>query len=208
RPVGFHDTSFGNLGLDQETELLPEILDHGPDLLGRLRHDQPALAAGPIEPNLVDFREDRARSGPGCAAALGAVGRESRRPGRGPLRDLIAVVTGRRGQVRRNFERRELLLGLVLDLRRIEQGAAAAGKGQREHCRDCGAAGSGHPAFPSTTRRPLAGVTSAWRMASLTTSWNCCESGMSGRRMPMPISPICATAHLTGIGFASTKSFV
>src|SRR5882762_2671736 len=206
-PVGLHDPGFGDLGFDHEAESLPEILDDGPDLFGRLRHDQPALAAGSIDPHFVDFRQDRGRSGPRCAAALGVVGRKSRRPGRAPFRDLIALVTSRRGQVGRNLERRELLLGLVIDLRGIEQ-RAAAGKRQPQHCRDDGAAVPRHPAFPSTTRRPLAGVTSAWRMASLTTSWNCCESGVSGRRMPMPISPICATAHFTGIGLASTKSFV
>ena len=204
-PVGLHDPGFGDLSFDHETEPLPEILDDGPDLLGRLGHDQPALAAGSIDSHFVDFRQYRRGSGPRRAAALGVVGRESRRTTRAPFRDLIALLASRRGQIRRDLERREFLLGLVIDLCGIEQRAAAS---ERKRCRDGGGAVPRHPAFPSTTRRPLAGVTSAWRMASLTISWNCCESGVSGRRIPMPISPIWATAHFTGIGFASTKSLV
>src|SRR5207245_856052 len=168
-PVGFHHASFRDLGFDHETEPLPEILDDGPHLLGRLRHDQPALAAGSIDPHFVYFRQYRGRSGPRRAAALGVVGRKSRRTGRAPFRDLIAFVTSRRGQVWRDFERREFLLGLVIDLRGIEQ-RAAPGKREPQHCRDGGGAVPRHPAFPSTTRRPATGVTPAWRMASLPTS--------------------------------------
>ncbi len=180
-PVGLHDSGFGDLGFDHEAEPLPEILDDRPHLLGRLRHDQPALASGSIDPHFVDFRQDRARSGPRRAAALGVVGRKSRRTARAPFRDLIALLATRCGQIRRDLERREFLLGLVIDLRGIEQ-RAAAGKREPQHCRGGGGAVPRHPAFPSTARRPLAGVTSAWRMASLTISWNCCESGDLGHR--------------------------
>src|SRR5258705_6955522 len=44
--------------------------------------------------------------------------------GRVPLGNLIALVASRRGQVGRNFERRGLFFGLVLDFRGIEQRAA------------------------------------------------------------------------------------
>src|SRR5690349_19345447 len=208
RPVGLHHPGLGHLGLDHETVALPEILDDGPDLLRRLWNDQPALARGALDPYLVDLRENPARTRARSIRALRVVRRE-RGPGRLDVGDLVPVVARGRAQVRGNLQRRELSLEfLVFDLVRLEKTRSARAERQRQRGRECGRAVSPHPAFPSTTRRPLEGLMSAWRMASLTTSWNCGERGVRGRRMPMPMSPIWATAHFTGMGFASTKSLV
>ncbi|ABA50388.1 hypothetical protein BURPS1710b_2698 [Burkholderia pseudomallei 1710b] len=43
----------------------------------------------------------------------------------------------------------------------------------------------------------------ASRSAPRTVSWQRSSSGVSGRRMPPAILPICCSAHFTGIGFAS-----
>ena len=45
----------------------------------------------------------------------------------------------------------------------------------------------------------------ACSMAPRSRSWKDEESGVSGRRIPLPIMPISCSTHFTGIGLASTN---
>ncbi len=56
-PVGFQHAGIGQLQADDETQLLPEILDDRPHLGGGGLHHQPTLAASPFDADLVDLRQ-------------------------------------------------------------------------------------------------------------------------------------------------------
>src|SRR6185437_6853063 len=49
-------------------------------------------------------------------------------------------------------------------------------------------------------------VTPAVRIARSTVSWCAAGNSTNGRRIAFPMRPILATAHFTGMGFASTNS--
>src|SRR5690348_4674032 len=208
-PIRLHHADLRLLGLHQEAVLLPEILDHRPELLRRLVDHQPALAAGALDMHVVGGRRQDAARGRGGLRflALGLVAgkrRRARARAAGVVRHHVAAIALRRAEVGRHLERRQrrgrLVFGLVLAFEPVGDPAAT----EQENARANQPAET-HQPRPSTTRSP-GRETPAPCSASRTVWWNLSASGESGRRRPGSMSPISPSAHLTGIGFDSTNS--
>src|ERR1700682_1636653 len=199
-PIGFHDAKTGLLDRYHETVLGPEFAQCRPRRFLRCLHDQPALAARARNACVRTHGQKLGRTA-GCTR-----GRDARCGA-----DLIAVVVGRRGEIRRHFERGDASGRLVVDFLAQRQGhGLAAGKHR------CGNDGRHRRARHATqqlcTQHSIPPQNShrqpASRSAVRTMSWYGAASGVSGSRSGPPIRPISASAHLTGIGLASTNSLV
>src|SRR4051812_153021 len=205
RPFGLHDAELRQLELDEEAVLLPELAHQRPELLRRLVYHQPALRAGALDAHVLGLRQQRRgrRRRPRLrVATLRLVIGERRRRLAG-FRDDVAVVARGRCQIGRHLERRQRRGGLVLDLA-FHPFVDARAATEQEHARE-----NRNPLLhqlprPSTTRNPGKAIPASCS-ASRTVSWNFSASGDSGSRRPYSIMPICASAHFTGIGFASTN---
>src|SRR6185503_14144739 len=198
RPVGFHHARLGHLELHQEAVLLPEILDHRPELLRRIVDDQPALGAGALDAQLVELRQHRGRPRIALVAPLRLVAREGRAAPAG-LGNDVAVVARRRGEIGRHFERRQRDGRLVVDLAGQRFFGDAASEKQR---RRRGGPTAPHQPRPSTIRRPVSAMPASCS-ASRSGWWQRSETGTIGRRRPYSIRPISAIAHFTGLGLVS-----
>ena len=110
-PFGLHDADARIFQLHQPTVGDPEIADHRPDIVHRILHQQPFLAAVAQHPDLVRLRQNLAptrrtqRRGDGPTTLAGVVGKAGRTAGRRPqIGDHHVVVNARGGQVRRHFQ--------------------------------------------------------------------------------------------------------
>ena len=56
RPVGFHHAGFRQFQLDEETQFMPEIFHHRPNLLRFALYHQPALRARAFHPHAALFQ--------------------------------------------------------------------------------------------------------------------------------------------------------
>src|SRR5665213_181229 len=196
RPVGFHDAHRRLLGGDHESLFRPELMHLRPRLLGcRLDH-QPALVARArdVRIGILGQQLDAVRT-------RGILLRE-----RAGGVDRVTVVEARRRQVGRDLERRRVGHRFALDFLAAGGFASRKRNAQRGQCDERGAAREcrhcGHWVFLRQATAP------ASRSAARTTSWNCGDSGSIGSRSALRILPISASAHLTAVGLASTKSLV
>src|SRR5688572_11909209 len=108
RPVRLHYAGFGDLDVDDEAELLPELLDGGPQLVGVAVYDEPALRSGALDACAVLHRKHRAR--PRRLRAATTVLLVFRVRGGARARNEEAIVAGRARQIRRHFQPVDLLL--------------------------------------------------------------------------------------------------
>src|SRR5437868_550265 len=76
RPLGLEHADLGQLELDQEAVLLPELAHQRPQLLRRLVDHQPALRARTLDLHVLGLRQERRRGGGLCLAPLGLVARQ------------------------------------------------------------------------------------------------------------------------------------
>src|SRR4029079_19262657 len=122
---------------------------------------------------------------------------------------LIPIVVQRRGEVRRQLERRAGGGGLVVETlaEGLRRQRFATGEQDDGHCSK-----RRHPrrAYEKSIHHEYtfnAGSARhpASRSAARTASWNRGESGVSGSRISLWIKPISESVHCTGIGFSSTN---
>src|SRR5205814_2547414 len=114
------------------------------------------------------------------------------------IRDRVAVVHRRRGELGRNLERlRGARLGaLVLVL--VAEERATREKREREN---------GQNAKPRHETVSFS-MQPASRSAASSASWCDAASGVSGRRMPSAMRPMRFSAHFTGMGLDSRNRFL
>ena len=132
-PVGFHHARLRALDVDNESELLPKLLDVRPQCLGRGLDHHPALRTGPLDSRVRNVRKHtgirRARVG----SLLGEFTCGHRRTAVFVTGNRESGIPGWRCQIRRYFKtgRFHLPLALVVDLVPLEQVAGPAAAPQQ-----------------------------------------------------------------------------
>ena len=132
-PVGLHEAQFRLLAQQPEARIDPELAHDRPDLLRIALHHEPALVGVAIEAHVLEPGQHDLRRRRGRRAGRGLL-RVSRIRGlRARIRDRVAVVHRRRGELGRNLERlRGACLGaLVLVL--VAEERATREKREREN---------------------------------------------------------------------------
>ncbi|MBS1163962.1 MAG: hypothetical protein H6R03_1858 [Burkholderiaceae bacterium] len=203
RPGRLDNAGLRVFTLDLQADGRQELPHHVVGLLRRHVDGEPALGALAFDAGIRHDRGDgQHRAAARLAAARRRGGRTRRHAGgcAGAVRHREAVVARQLRQVGRDLQRARRRRALVFDPvgRQVRRAAAGdqAGKGERCH----GDEGLGRHLVAHYSRPSS-------RSADSTTGRFASASGTIGSRMPPPMRPSRASAHLTGIGLGSTNSF-